>query len=132
MKQLEQMTKPMRPEASQLNERKPSNNSDVKTIEEVEETGKEEKSKKRKIGFRERRIIEYEDRLRVYSTPDKIFRYFATLKVMDKNDESGRTFEVFMTPEDFLRSFTPGVMQPRKLGLDSFQVYQPEVGYPLL
>uniref|UniRef100_A0A1I7WMP9 Chromosome partitioning protein ParB n=1 Tax=Heterorhabditis bacteriophora TaxID=37862 RepID=A0A1I7WMP9_HETBA len=32
------MTKPMRPEASQLNERKPSNNSDVKTIEEVEDS----------------------------------------------------------------------------------------------
>ncbi|KJH51034.1 EF hand [Dictyocaulus viviparus] len=83
-----------------------------------------EKPKKRKIGFRERRIIEYEDRIRLYSTPDKIFRYFATLKVIDKDDESGR-FEVFMTPEDFLRSFTPGIMQPRKYGLDSYRIYQP-------
>ncbi|VDM72691.1 unnamed protein product [Strongylus vulgaris] len=32
-----------------------------------------------------------------------------------------------MTPEDFLRSFTPGVMQPRKYGLDSYKIYQPEV-----
>ncbi|KAK6053292.1 EF hand [Cooperia oncophora] len=31
-----------------------------------------------------------------------------------------------MTPEDFLRSFTPGVMQPRKYGLDSYKIYQPE------
>ncbi|KHJ87328.1 EF hand, partial [Oesophagostomum dentatum] len=90
------------------------------------EAKKVEKPKKKKIGFRERRIIEYEDRIRLYSTPDKIFRYFATLKVVDRNDESGRTFEVFMTPEDFLRSFTPGVMQPRRYGLDSYKIYQPE------
>lgn len=41
----------------------------------------EEKPKKKKTGFRDRRIIQYEDRLRLYSNPDKIFRYFATLKV---------------------------------------------------
>ena len=28
-------------------------------------------------GFKEKKIIEYENRLRAYSTPDKIFRYFA-------------------------------------------------------
>jgi hypothetical protein len=39
------------------------------------------KKKKKKFGFRERRIIEYENRIRSYSSPDKIFRYFATLKV---------------------------------------------------
>ena len=48
-------------------------------------------------------IREYEDRIRDYSTPDKIFRYFATLKVDS---------EVFMTPEDFVRSITPGMIQP--------------------
>ena len=37
--------------------------------------------KKKKIGFRERRTIFYENRIRMYSSPDKIFRYFATLKV---------------------------------------------------
>lgn len=37
--------------------------------------------KRKKIGFRERRIIQYENRIRTYSTPDKIFRYFATYKV---------------------------------------------------
>ena len=52
---------------------------------------------------------------------------FANFQIIDPKDESGRTFEVFMTPEDFLRSFTPGVMQPRRWGLDSFKVYQPEV-----
>jgi hypothetical protein len=79
------------------------------------------KRRKKKIGFRDRRIIEYENRIRAYSTPDKIFRYFATLKV---NNDDG-TFEIFMTPEDFVRSLTPGVMQPRRWGLDKFKAYDP-------
>ena len=37
-------------------------------------------SKKEKIGFRDRKIIDYENRLRAYSAPDKIFRYFATYR----------------------------------------------------
>lgn len=52
-------------------------------------------------------IIEYENRLRSYSTPDKIFRYFATVKV-----SSLEVTEVYMTPDDFLRSITPGMRQP--------------------
>ncbi|CCF23405.1 Calcium uptake protein 1 homolog, mitochondrial [Caenorhabditis elegans] len=114
--QIKSASLPFRPEASQKEEVTESNG-------EVEEV--KEKPKKKKLGFRERRIIEYEDRLRLYSTPDKIFRYFATLKIIDPNEDSGR-FEVFMTPEDFLRSFTPGVMQPRRWGLDSFKNYNPE------
>lgn len=51
---------------------------DLCSIPEVDDS----KRKKKKIGFRERRIVEYENRIRVYSTPDKIFRYFATLKVV--------------------------------------------------
>ena len=35
------------------------------------------------MGFRSRKIVEYENRIRQYSTPDKIFRYFATFKVTD-------------------------------------------------
>ena len=54
-------------------------------------------------------IIEYENRIRAYSTPDKIFRYFATLKVNQGEDKG---WEVFMTPEDFVRSITPGMKQP--------------------
>ena len=50
-------------------------------------------------------IIGYEDRIRAYSTPDKIFRYFATLKLVNSG-------EIFMTPEDFVRSITPGTKQP--------------------
>ena len=37
-------------------------------------------SKKERIGFRDRKIIDYENRIRAYSTPDKIFRYFATYR----------------------------------------------------
>lgn len=59
-------------------------------------------------------IIEYENRIRAYSTPDKIFRYFATLRVYNEQGDS----EIFMTPEDFLRSLTPGVKQPE--GIISF------------
>ena len=43
---------------------------------------KEEKPKKEKIGFRDRKIIDYENRIRTYSAPDKIFRYFATYKAI--------------------------------------------------
>lgn len=77
---------------------------------EVVEGGKE------KIGFRDRKIIEYENRIRQYSTPDKVFRYFATYKLMDDRGNS----EVMMTPLDFLRSISPGEKQPEHLGLDQF------------
>ena len=53
-------------------------------------------------------IIEYENRIRDYSTPDKIFRYFATLKIVTPDGGS----EVYMTPDDFVRSITPGMKQP--------------------
>lgn len=52
--------------------------------------------------------MEYENRMRMYSTPDKIFRYFATVKVMWAVENT----ETFMTPDDFLRAITPGMKQP--------------------
>lgn len=52
-------------------------------------------------------IIEYENRIRAYSTPDKIFRYFATVKVSNLE-----ATEVYMTPDDFLRAIMPGMQQP--------------------
>jgi len=80
---------------------------------------------KEKIGFRDRKIIEYENRIRQYSTPDKVFRYFATYKLVDDRGNS----EVMMTPLDFLRSISPGEKQPEHLGLDQFmQVTPTEVG----
>lgn len=52
-------------------------------------------------------IIEYENRIRAYSTPDKIFRYFATVKVTNLEGT-----EIYMTPNDFLRAITPDMQQP--------------------
>ena len=65
-------------------------------------------------------IIEYENRIRAYSTPDKIFRYFATLKVYNED-------EVYMTPADFIRSITPDEKQPDGRGLDQFKKIDPKV-----
>ncbi|XP_054003118.1 calcium uptake protein 1 homolog, mitochondrial isoform X2 [Hylaeus anthracinus] len=79
------------------------------------------KKTKEKVGFRVQRIIGYENRIRNYSTPDKVFRYFATLQVIN-ND----IHEIFMTPDDFLRSITPGVRQPDGLGLDKYKRYDPK------
>lgn len=84
---------------------------------------KEKKSKKH-VSFRNRKIIEYENRIRQYSTPDKIFRYFATIQVLNKTTNE---FEIFMTPNDFLRSITYGVIQPEGLGLDSYNKYDPKL-----
>lgn len=53
------------------------------------------------------KIIEYENRIRQFSTPDKIFRYFATVRLTTQH---GTT--VCMTPDDFLRSIYPGIKQP--------------------
>ncbi|XP_065051183.1 calcium uptake protein 1, mitochondrial-like [Rhopilema esculentum] len=71
---------------------------------------------KSKAGFRERKIIEYENRIRAYSTPDKVFRYFATL-------QDAETSTIYMKPEDFVRSLTPDTMQPEGLGLDQFHKF---------
>ncbi|XP_037910646.1 calcium uptake protein 1 homolog, mitochondrial isoform X3 [Hermetia illucens] len=81
------------------------------------------RNKKEKVGFRERKIIEYENRIRQYSTPDKVFRYFATIQVPSP---SGDHYEVFMTPVDFLTSMTPGMKQPEGLGLDQYRRYDPK------
>ncbi|XP_035387186.1 calcium uptake protein 1, mitochondrial isoform X4 [Electrophorus electricus] len=86
--------------------------------EEEEEAGSEGKKKKQRIGFRDRKVMEYENRIRAYSTPDKIFRYFATLKIINEHGEA----EVYMTPQDFIRSITPNEKQPENLGLDQFVV----------
>ncbi|XP_052819263.1 calcium uptake protein 1, mitochondrial-like isoform X2 [Mya arenaria] len=91
---------------------------------EEEEDGKK-KGKKKRIGFHDKRMIEYENRIRAYSTPDKIFRYFATLKVNNEHGDSSN-WEVYMTPEDFVRSITPGMLQPEGLGLDQFKKFDPQ------
>ncbi|XP_046884994.1 LOW QUALITY PROTEIN: calcium uptake protein 1, mitochondrial [Hypomesus transpacificus] len=83
-----------------------------------EEEGAEGKKKKPRSGFRDRKVMEYENRIRAYSTPDKIFRYFATLKIISEHGDA----EVYMTPQDFVRSITPNEKQPENLGLDQFHV----------
>lgn len=82
---------------------------------------KKKRYRKEKIGFRDRKIIEYENRMRSYSTPDKIFRYFATVKL-----SFGEIAEIYMTPDDFLRAITPGMKQPDGLGLDQYRRYDPK------
>ncbi|KAG7167533.1 Calcium uptake protein 1-like [Homarus americanus] len=95
-----------------------------------EETEAEEdasdKKKKKNVGFRDRKIIEYENRIRAYSTPDKIFRYFATCKLIQRTASGVDRTEIFMTPDDFLRALTPGMQQPQGLGLDQFKKYDPK------
>ncbi|XP_039994787.1 calcium uptake protein 1, mitochondrial isoform X4 [Xiphias gladius] len=86
--------------------------------EEVKDESGEGKKKKPRSGFRDRKVMEYENRIRAYSTPDKIFRYFATLKVIGEHGDA----EVYMTPQDFIRSITPNEKQPENLGLDQFIV----------
>ncbi|XP_067828543.1 calcium uptake protein 1, mitochondrial isoform X2 [Heptranchias perlo] len=87
-------------------------------VESPEEDAQTEKKKQQRRGFRDRKVMEYENRIRAYSTPDKIFRYFATLKIINENGDS----EVFMTPQDFVRSITPNEKQPENQGLDQFIV----------
>ncbi|ELT97656.1 hypothetical protein CAPTEDRAFT_174710 [Capitella teleta] len=98
------------------------NEKELQELREAEGGEDEEKKKKKKrVGFRDRKIIEYENRIRDYSTPDKIFRYFATLKVHQVHGS-----EILMTPDDFVRSITPSVKQPEGLGLDQFKKFDPK------
>uniref|UniRef100_A0A1B0FFM2 Uncharacterized protein n=1 Tax=Glossina morsitans morsitans TaxID=37546 RepID=A0A1B0FFM2_GLOMM len=75
--------------------------------EESKEAVKSIKAKKEKIGFRERKILEYEHRIRQFSTPDKVFRYFATVRLIAPEHTA-----ILMTPDDFLRSICPCFKQP--------------------
>ena len=76
----------------------------------------EEKPRKKHVTLHDKHVIGYENRIRAYSTPDKIFRYFATLQILEGDGQA----QIYMTPEDFLRSITPGWIQPDGLGLDQF------------
>ena len=48
--------------------------------------------------------------------PNLILRYFASYKVENDKGHS----DIMMTPEDFLRSITPGMKQPENLGTLDF------------
>uniref|UniRef100_A0A915IBZ6 EF-hand domain-containing protein n=1 Tax=Romanomermis culicivorax TaxID=13658 RepID=A0A915IBZ6_ROMCU len=85
------------------------------------------KRKAQKITFRDKKVITYENRLREFSAPEKIFRYFATLKIYPAGEaQHGPNFEVFMTPDDFVRSITPNIKQPEGLGLEQFETFNPD------
>lgn len=118
--------------SNSLHEQKPeeriSSLSDVKDNSESSPIATKQAAPKRKrTGFRDRKIIDYENRIRAYSTPDKIFRYFATLKVYHETENHSQShFDIYMTPEDFVRSITPGIKQPEGLGLDEFRKFDPK------
>ncbi|XP_032671843.1 calcium uptake protein 1 homolog, mitochondrial isoform X2 [Odontomachus brunneus] len=109
-------------EAAELPAAELEENQDNGDLENTEhDLQKKKKNKKEKIGFRDRKIIEYENRIRAFSTPDKIFRYFATVQVTSLEGT-----ETYMTPDDFLRTITPGMQQPNGLGLDQYRRYDPK------
>ena len=83
----------------------------------------EGKKEKKRSSFHDQRVIGYEDRIRAFSTPDKIFRYFATINIRDRSGNS----LIYMSPDDFFRSITPGIIQPDGLGLDQFRSMSIEV-----
>jgi len=76
------------------------------------------------ISKKDQQTINYQNRIRKFSTPDKVFRLFATIKVLPKDENSKKKGQVFMTPDDFVRSITPGSMQPPELDLDKFNKIQ--------
>ncbi|XP_046859001.1 calcium uptake protein 1, mitochondrial-like [Xenia sp. Carnegie-2017] len=92
-------------------------------LEVVEAGAVFDNTRNKRKSFKETRIIGYEDRIRAYSTPDKIFRYFATIQSGHLGTEKS---EIYMTPQDFVRALTPGILQPQGLGLDRFKQFDKE------
>lgn len=86
----------------------------------MDEEPKRPKRRKKRVSFHDRNVMAYEDRIRAYSTPDKIFRYFATLKT---KDEKGLDV-IMMTPQDFVRAILRGQIQPEGYGLDQFKRFE--------
>ncbi|XP_014484737.1 PREDICTED: calcium uptake protein 1 homolog, mitochondrial isoform X1 [Dinoponera quadriceps] len=110
---------PPKVQAAELPVQDSEDNGDLENTE--HDLQKKKKPKKEKIGFRDRKIIEYENRVRAFSTPDKVFRYFATVQITSLEGT-----ETYMTPDDFLRAITPGMQQPHGLGLDQYRRYDPK------
>ena len=69
---------------SELDDESSENDEDIDNVEDCNKKNKKEQ----RVGFRDRKIIDYENRIRAYSTPDKIFRYFATYKSTVDNEVS--------------------------------------------
>lgn len=77
-------------------------------------------TKKPSINNSQIKQINYQNRIRRFSTPDKVFRLFATIQVVHHDEQGNHHDEIYMTAEDFVRSITPGDIQPDKLGLDQY------------
>ena len=71
---------------SELDDESSENDEDIDNVEDCNKKNKKEQQQR--VGFRDRKIIDYENRIRAYSTPDKIFRYFATYKSTVDNEVS--------------------------------------------
>ncbi|KAL7046006.1 hypothetical protein ACKWTF_002430 [Chironomus riparius] len=117
--------KTFEPKTEETLKEKSDEDDDESSESDEEDSEEKKKRRKEKIGFRDRKIIEYENRIRQYSTPDKVFRYFATIQVPVVH-HGGESYEVFMTPTDFLTSLTPGIKQIEGLGLDQYKKYDPK------
>ena len=92
--------------------------------EEAQEEAPAESPKPEKKKFKQKRMMEYENKLRLHSNPDKVFRYFATVQAVTDDD---RANEVYMTPNDLIRSLTPGGdLQPSNLQLDQYKKIKTE------
>jgi len=90
--------------------------SDEKKLDEPEKKPTEEEKPKK---FKMKQMHAYENKLRMHSQPDKVFRYFATVAAIC---EDTRNNDVYMTPEDLIRSLTPGgELQPSHLLLDQYR-----------
>ena len=53
-----------------------------------QESEEADKKKGDRVSFHDQRVIAYENRLRMYSTPDKLFRLFATLNITSEVSQS--------------------------------------------
>ncbi|CBY24208.1 unnamed protein product [Oikopleura dioica] len=92
--------------------------------EECQNESLPEAPKPEKKKFKQKRMMEYENKLRLHSNPDKVFRYFATVQAVTDDD---RANEVYMTPNDLIRSLTPGGdLQPSNLQLDQYKKIKTE------
>ena len=91
--------------------------------------------KKTEKGFRKKKLMQYENKIRRYAQPDKVFRYFATVQACYPGAFTivllllvliiildGKKEDIYMTPDDFVRSLTPdGELQPQDCLLDRFR-----------
>ena len=88
----------------------------AKSAEEAAENAEKPENKEK---FKTKKLKEYENRIRQYSNPDRIFRYFATVATVYPD---GKREDIYMTPDDFVRSLTiDGELQPQDCLIDKYR-----------